>query len=205
MKSDRIAVRETHPVVNLLLTFLLIPSVAVGSAIAAVSILRRLQPLDPNIVILVFVGIGVCPTAIVAWLVSLGSKAMATPVLHVDGTVPAVDTGAAGSEESQAVLATHSETPFRVAALRKAAGVVLPQPPEGPVCVKFTVCEEGIVLYRSGRANLVRWGRIRDLKADRENQRFEFTLNRFLGKDSFSAPDRFDEVKRMLSQHLDVG
>ncbi len=205
MKSDRIAVRETHPVVSLLLTFLLVPLVAVGSAIAAVSILRRLQPLDPNTVMLVFVGIGVCPTATVAWLVSLGRKATATPVLHVDGTASAVDTGAAGSEESQAVLATHNETPFRVAALRKAAGVVLPQPPEEPVCLKFTVCEEGIVLYRSGRANLVRWGRIRDLKADRENQRFEFTLNRFLGKDSFSAPDRFDEVRRMLSQHLDVG
>ncbi len=205
MKSDRIAVRETHPVVNLLLTFLMIPLVAVGSAIAAVSILRRLQPLDPNTVMLVFVGIGVCPTAIVAWLVSLGRKATATPVLRVDGTVSAVDTGAADTSVPQAARATQSQTASRVGALRRAAGVVFPQSPEGAVCVKFTVCEEGIVLYRSGRPNLVRWGRIRDIKADRENQRFEFTLSRFLGRDSFSAPDRFDEVKRMLSQHLDVG
>lgn len=204
MKSERIKVRETHPVVSLLLSLTLIPLVGAASAIAAINILTRLQPVDPSMIMLIFVGVGVAPSAIVAWLISLGRRATATPILHIDGTVSAVDSGAADSEVPQRPPNEESETRSSVGALRRAAGAVFTSSVKEPVCVKFIVCEEGIVLYRSGRAGLVRWDRIRDIKADHKSRRFEFTAKKMLGRDSFSAPDRFDEVKHMLSEHISV-
>ena len=204
MKSERIRVRETHPVVSLLLGLTLIPLVGAASAIAAINILTRLQPVDPNMIMLIFIGVGVAPSAIVAWLISLGRRATATPILRIDGTVSAVNSGASDSKVPRRTRSDESESRSPVGALRRAAGAVFTSPTKEPVCVKFMLCEEGIVLYRSGRAALVRWDRIRDLKADRESTRFEFTAKKTLGRDSFLAPDRFDEVKQMLSEHISV-
>jgi hypothetical protein len=200
MKSERIAVRETSP----LSTLLLLPLVAAASLLAVFALLGRLQPTDPSTILLVFVGIGVAPSAIVSWLLSLGRRATATPLLHVEGTGSVEGDVALGAEANRARLLDAFRQGPSVGALQEGAGVMLPSPSEDPICVKFTVCEEGIVLYRTGRADLVRWRRIRDLKANDESRQFELTIKTMVGRDSFSAPDRFDEVKRMLSEHIVV-
>ena len=166
--AERIRVRDAPGALSLLVNFVAIAAVATASIVAVVNMLPRLRPMEPSLAILLFVIIGVGPSALVAWLGTLRRRTTATPVLQIDGAVAE-------------------------------PGETAKQP-----WVKVTLCEEGIVLYRSQGAGLIRWNRIRSVRADDESKRFEFSLRKSLGKDSFSAPHRFDEVKKMLSEHISV-
>jgi hypothetical protein len=200
MKPEPIVVRETHSAISLLLYVILAPAVAVGCMVAALRVLAWLQPVNPHVAMLVLVGIGVAPTALAAWSLSFGRRARATPVLHIDASMSTARMDAARVNTRKPPGSARSAPGRARRVLKAALASVAPERP----CVKFTVCEEGIVMYRSGNAGLVRWGRIKEVRADDDGKRFEFTVRKTLGKDSFSAPDRFDEVKQMLSEHVPV-
>jgi len=183
MRIESIRVHEFHSFFTLLIKALMILAVGTASIIADINILYWLKPLNVHLAILIFVGVGVAPTALVTWLLSLGRKTEVTPILHVEGTDSNI-IGIPGSSPNIGDLFLKLE--------------------EKPACVKFTLCEEGIVLYRSGRAGLVRWDNIHKLKAVNENKSFELTIKKTLGRDSFLASDKFDEVRQMLSERVSL-
>lgn len=69
---------------------------------------------------------------------------------------------------------------------------------------KYTLCEEGIVLYKWLSANLYPCRKIYKLKANPEVKQFEFNLRGIVGKLSILAPKNFDEVKIVLSVYIEL-
>jgi hypothetical protein len=203
MRTERIRIHESHNVFSLLFYSLLILIVSAASIIATLNILIWLKPVDVHLTILVLVGIGVAPTTFMTWLLSLGRKANVTPILHVDGTVSNMSK-TPDSPNVGFVSYVGDTTRLNKGRLGKVVGAFLSRREGEPTCIKFTLCEEGIVLYRSGHTGLVRWDRIHKLKADHENKSFELTVKMTLGKDSFLAQDRFEEVRQMLSERISV-
>lgn len=86
MRIESIRVHEFHSFFTLLIKALMILAVGTTSIIADINILYWLKPLNVHLAILIFVGVGVAPTALVTWLLSLGRKTEVTPILHVEGT-----------------------------------------------------------------------------------------------------------------------
>lgn len=183
MRIESVRVNDSQNVLTLLIKSFILLIIGVASIVVDLNILFWLKPLNVHLIILIFVGVAVVPTAFFTWLLSIGEKAKVTPILHVEGTAFSMS----GTPESH-----HS------------IGTIFFRPEEKPACIKFSLCEEGIVLYRAGYTGLVRWDNIHELKANHENKSFELIIKRTMARDSFFAQDRFDEVRQMLSERISI-
>jgi hypothetical protein len=207
MKTEHIIIHEVQSHLNLLANYAVTLVIAIGSIISVFHLLTRVQLLSAHLIIFVLVGIGVMPTAVITWILSLRKQVKATPILHVKGS----DAITLKTPRSTSSTEQRHIVPQIISAISPSSRLPANNQDNKytaqlntEACITFTLCEEGLVLYRSGSARLVRWDRIRYLKANHDRKRFEFTIKKTLGRDSILVPERFDEIRQMISGYFPV-
>lgn len=138
------------------------------------------------------------------WFKIRRKRTAVTPILHVDEKIPIsqekkeILDGVEGAQNLQGLITGSGGllTEIAKSAMISAA--------KRDTHVKYTLCEEGIVVYQKSSGNLCRWNRIRKLTVDPKNKRFEFTVRGGIGKWNIITPNKFEETKQVLSKYIEV-
>ena len=165
-------------------------------------------PIGFGILILVIFLVGPMAIFMYFWSKITRKRIAVTPILHVDEKVPiskvqkeTLDNfeGARLSKEVVSVIRGGS-----VNLLAGVAQTAIIAAAKRDAHVKYTLCEEGIVVYRRSSGSLCSWKRISKLTSDPKNKQLEFKVRGVIGKWNIFTPNKFDETKQILSKYIEV-
>ena len=208
--NNKIMVRELPNILSTILAIFL----AIGIAGLSLIVALKLSDIFPDIPIgfgiLIFFVVLCCPFIIflLIWFYITRKKIAVTPILHVDEKIPiskeqkAILDNVEGAERLQELKEFVSGSGSLLTGLTKT--VMLAAAKKG-THIKYSLCEERIILYGGPFSNLFRWKRIRKLTADPKNKQFEFTARGILAQYTSYAPNTFEETKQVLSKYIVVG
>ena len=206
--NKKIIVNELSSWPDVILGIVLGIIIMVLSLIVVIKISDLFPDMPIGFSLLIFFGglIGPCWIFIYVWFkIRIRRKKIAvTPILDVDEKVPISEEqkeildGVEGAGKLQDIvtgsggLLTDIARTAILSAARKGSHI------------KYTLCEEGIVLYQGSNGYLHHWRRIGELTADLKNKQFEFTPIGRKVKLILSAPNNFEETKQVLSKYIEV-
>ena len=131
-------------------------------------------------------------------------KIAVTPILHVDEKIPIskeqkeILDNVEGAQKLHGIVGIVTGSGGLLTELTMTA--MLSAAKKG-THVKYTICDEGIVLYSASIVNLYRWKNIHQLKADSKNKQLEFKARG--AKYNLYSPNKFDETKQVLHKYIE--
>ncbi len=204
--KDRLVAREIVGGVDRAIGALLTVMVMLASLAAALWLSEVFPDMPIQFAIPIFFIVFICPGVAfgLVWMKMRRKKVVVTPFLQVDEATPI-------SKEQQEVL-DRVEGAQQLQGLIVGGGLVTDLAQSALLAAakkgthsRFTLCQEGLVWYRGSSANFIPWRRIGSVSADGKNKQFELTLRGVAGKLNLITPNKYDDVKNVLSAHTVVG